>query len=240
MKTPISFSFSFSVTLTLITHQLLCSHLIGPSSAIRVPTESRVLPPQAAVVSGILSGPSAGQYGPFPLAPGEYTLFVEWITPGSPGASTRLALVSTEPGLQPGPDGFPPAFAQLDPRPYAYEPYASPNPHPLSSHLTVPPGPAADAPRHYQLVLADDPRFADARLLAAPTRAELRFWLFDDAQNPAPLGAPAGTMPSIWFLAVAMNAPAARHVMRLPAEAGPSDAQTGADLLLALGLARAP
>lgn len=75
--------FSFSVTLSLIIYQLLC-HLISLSSTLGVPNPYKVLPPQPAVVSGILSGQSAAKYGPFKLAPGDYVLFMEWITPGIP------------------------------------------------------------------------------------------------------------------------------------------------------------
>lgn len=73
---------SFPVASSLIVFQLLC-HLISLSSAESILTPHKVLPPQSAVVSGILSGPSAAKYGPFHLAPGKYYLFVEWITPGA-------------------------------------------------------------------------------------------------------------------------------------------------------------
>lgn len=52
------------------------------SSANSLLTPFRVLPPQPALVSGILSGPSAAKYGPFRLEPGYYMLFAQWVTPG--------------------------------------------------------------------------------------------------------------------------------------------------------------
>lgn len=93
-----------------------------------------------------------------------------------------------------------------------------------------------DGRGEYMLILGNDVRFADGRMGGTPTNAEVRFWVFDQSATPRV----PGRSPWAWYLAIRGGADYARQMMNLPAGAGGPGPQTGADVLIAVGLARAP
>lgn len=222
-------------TLSFNIFQLLC-HLISLSSANNL-APGQAIPAQPALVSGILSGPSAATYGPIKLRPRSYTLLVEWITPGS--SRTTVALVSTT-STSRGPENYniwgleryiPRAFRRFGddfPRSRQYHLGLSLSERRMSS----------DGTKEFMVILGDDMVFADpylpeARLLSKPTTAEVRFWIFD-CREKLNLEHPVLT----FYAALGGTADDARRIMQLPSSTGGDEARTGADVLVAAGLAR--
>lgn len=112
---------------------------------------------------------------------------------------------------------------------------------PLSnSNLKVKPADnSPDGLSEYMLVLGDNVRFCSGRMCGGASYAEVRFWVFDRAQVPRGPGRGWGAQEA-WFIAAGGSATSARSLFNLPASAGSPGTQTGADLLLEFGLARAP